>query len=175
MRRSGVSSFSLNKIRKILSREKKDVLVEYFTTKDNVYVFMISREVLRVEKSPLPREKLRCYCDSYLKKVVDYAGNYDIESTWLELSSHLIEPISKELSTADFIYFIPHGLLHYLPLHALELWREPVIKQHPVAYSPLCFYNPILQRQRQRIIESLLFLRWRFSMGGRLRSRNLRD
>ena len=40
------------------------------------------------------------------------------------------------MSDADLIYFVPYGLLHYLPLHALELNGEPLIKNHPVVYSP---------------------------------------
>ena len=56
-----------------------------------------------------------------------YIGN-----TWMDISSYLIDLISQYLSDADLIYFVPYGLLHYLPLHALELNGEPLIKNHPV-------------------------------------------
>jgi CHAT domain-containing protein len=40
------------------------------------------------------------------------------------------------LSQARLIYFVPYGLLHYIPIHALELNGDPLIKNHAVAYSP---------------------------------------
>jgi CHAT domain-containing protein len=34
------------------------------------------------------------------------------------------------------IYFVPYGWLHYIPMHALELNSEPLIKKHAILYSP---------------------------------------
>jgi len=35
----------------------------------------------------------------------------------------------------DLIYFVPYDQLHYLPLHALLLNREPLIKNYQVVYT----------------------------------------
>jgi len=40
------------------------------------------------------------------------------------------------LSEKDLIYFIPYGFLHYIPIHALHLNGEPIIKNHTVCYCP---------------------------------------
>jgi len=71
-----------------------------------------------------------------MSMLIFYSPFQDIGDTWLGLSDYLIEHISEYLCEGDLIYFVPYGLLHYLPIHALELNGEPVIKKHPVAYSP---------------------------------------
>jgi|GEM_PF-1663677 len=40
------------------------------------------------------------------------------------------------LGDASLVYFIPHGFLHLLPLHALTVNGEPFIAQRAVAYAP---------------------------------------
>ncbi|GAH04847.1 unnamed protein product, partial [marine sediment metagenome] len=74
--------------------------------------------------------------ENYWRGVVEYLDFDDIGSNWLDLSRYLIEPISEYLTKESLIYFVPYNLLHYLPLHALELNGEPLIKNNPVAYLP---------------------------------------
>lgn len=129
----------LNKIQQMLSSQKKDVvLIEYFITKDRTFIFVLSSRDKKLHVVPIPAsaEKLGLYLENYWREVVDYPINKDIGDTWLGLSDYLIEPISEYLAEGDLIYFVPYGPLHYLPLHALELKGEPLIKRHPVAYSP---------------------------------------
>jgi hypothetical protein len=127
---------SLGKMQSILSEKEKfnhgnsTVLVEYFVTADKIFIFVISPREFHIKTVQLSSKKLT-------REVVNFPffkGN--IGSTWLELSSYLIEPISEYLSHANLIYFVPYGLLHYIPVHALELYDEPLIKNHAVAYSP---------------------------------------
>ena len=132
----------LNKIQNILSQKGNNhdnatALVEYFTTKNRTFIFVISAQEFHIKTIELSSEKLASYIQNYWREVVNYPfykGN--IGSTWLELSSYLIEPISEYLSHAHQIHFVPYGLLHYIPLHALELNDYPLIKNHAVAYSP---------------------------------------
>lgn len=44
--------------------------------------------------------------------------NYSIQS----LSQYLIQPISDFLSNASLIYFVPHDILHYIPLHPITFF-----------------------------------------------------
>ena len=129
---------SLNKIQKMLASQKNMVLLEYFTTKDSVFIFVVSSRdnQLHVETVPISAKKRYRYVENYLREVVNYLYLEDIGNTWLELSYYLIKPISKYLVKGDVIYFVPYGLLHYLPMHALQLDGEPLIRRHPVAYSP---------------------------------------
>jgi CHAT domain-containing protein len=91
------------------------------------------------------------YLDNYQEEVIDYANfrmsNKTFTNKWLELSKYLITPISIYLTNSKIIYFVPHGFLHYLPLHALLLNKEPLIKTHPVVYSSS---NSLLQFYRNK-------------------------
>ena len=125
---------SLSKIQEILSHKRNSVLVEYFLTKDMMFIFLVTPQEFHIKTTQLSTEKLNRYIENYWREVVEYHGA--IGSTWLDLSSYLIEPISEYLSKSDMIYFVPYGLLHYIPLHVLELNGETLIKKHAVAYSP---------------------------------------
>ena len=130
---------SLNKIQDMLFSQKRDAaLVEYFITKNEIFIFVISSKdkKLHIEHVPISIEKLLRYLENYGREVVNYPDFQDIGDTWQSLSSYLIEPVSEYLTEGDLIYFVPSGPLHYLPIHALELNGEPLIKKHPVAYSP---------------------------------------
>jgi CHAT domain-containing protein/tetratricopeptide (TPR) repeat protein len=130
---------SLGKVQDMLSFQKRDsVIIEYFATDKEIFIFVISSKnrELHVKSVPLSAEKLVRYADDYWKEVVNYRSYGEIGSAWLDLSNYLIKPVSEFLSNQDLIYFVPYGLLHYLPLHALELAGNPLIKTHPVAYSP---------------------------------------
>ena len=130
---------SLDKIKNMLSSQKKDViLIEYFITEDMVIIFVVSSKdnELHIKTVPLSVEKLNHYLENYWREVVGYPDLQDIGNTWLRLSDYLIQPISEYLTGGELIYFVPCNSLHYLPLHALELKDEPLIKRHPVAYSP---------------------------------------
>jgi CHAT domain-containing protein len=124
-----------NKVKELLSFEKRGaVLLEYFVTRDKLFIFVVSKKGLHVEPVPLAEEKLLRYVDSYFKEVIKFRG--DIGDTWLDLSQYLIEPVSEYLNKGDLIYFIPYGTLHYLPMHALNINGEPLIQGHPVCYAP---------------------------------------
>ena len=130
---------SFNKIQDMLSSQPRDaVLIEYFITENKIFIFVVSSKdkELHIETVPIAAKKLNRYLNNYWREVVNHPGFKDIGDTWLGLSNYLIEPISKFLTEGDLIYFVPYGSLHYLPLHALELNGEPLIKKHPVAYAP---------------------------------------
>ncbi len=130
---------SLSKIQDMLYLHKRDtVLVEYFVATEKLFIFVVSSrdKELYVETVPISQEKLRRYVENYWRSVAKYSDFMDIGDSWLCIGSYLIDPISKYLVKGDLIYFIPYGLLHYLPLHALQLNGEPLIKNHSVTYSP---------------------------------------
>ena len=52
-----------------------------------------------------------------------------------ELYDELIAPISPRLKASHLI-FVPHGLLHYVPFHALFDGSQHLIDRHTVSYSP---------------------------------------
>ncbi len=52
-----------------------------------------------------------------------------------ELYDELVAPIVSRLK-ASHLVFIPHGLLHYLPFHALFDGKQHLIDRYTVSYSP---------------------------------------
>ena len=138
MRRAKPLSF--DKIQKLLTSQKKDtVLIEYYVTDKETFIFVVTskNKKLHVKTVPLSTMELAKFKESFesevAKKVPNRNGN---GKKWIELSKYLIEPISEFLTENELVYFVPFGMLHYLPLHALELNGEPLIKNHPVAYIP---------------------------------------
>ncbi|GAG68707.1 unnamed protein product [marine sediment metagenome] len=132
-------TLSLVELQDILTSQKKDiVLIEYFIAYDKVFIFIVSsrNKNLYIEQVPISQERLNLYIENYRRSVVRYLDPEDIGDSWLGLSNYLIDPISKYLTKGDLIYFIPYGLLHYLPLHVLKMNGEPLIKNNPVAYLP---------------------------------------
>jgi len=130
-------SFPLYKIQDVIS-EKRNViiLVEYFLIKDKIFIFVASPDELHTKTIQLSEKELDNYVESYRREVVGYSNFGHIGNTWSELSTYLIKPMSEYLHKNTLIYFVPYGLLHYIPLHALDLDGEPLIKNHPVIYSP---------------------------------------
>jgi CHAT domain-containing protein len=130
---------SLDELRDMLPQQKRDVvLIEYFTTPEETYIFLVSSrdKELHVKTVPLSENKLRLYFENYWREVVNHPRYGDIGESWLALGEYLIDPVSEHLTEGDLVYFVPHGVLHYLPLHALRLNEEPLIVNHPVSYSP---------------------------------------
>jgi tetratricopeptide (TPR) repeat protein len=115
------------------SRAQNVVVVEYYTTDTDVFIFVLSKELFDVVVVPLSNETLYRLVSEYLSGVTSYPFFGD-GNAWRTLSIYLLAPISHFLIGADLIYFIPHGLIHYVPLHALEINRECLIEQYPVAY-----------------------------------------
>ena len=52
-----------------------------------------------------------------------------------ELHRLLIEPVRSRLD-AEHLIVVPHGLLHYVPFHALEKDAQPLIADFVVSYAP---------------------------------------
>src|ERR1051325_828594 len=51
------------------------------------------------------------------------------------LYEELIAPIASRLN-AKHLVFVPHGLLHYVPFHALYDGKQHIIDRHTVSYAP---------------------------------------
>ncbi len=86
---------------------------------------------LNVVNVSLSEKNLREYVEYFEKEVLNYDPKVgEVGESWLELSNYLIKPIQSLLTANDLICFVPYGLLHSLPLHALELEGE--------RYNELC-------------------------------------
>ena len=122
------------------------LLVEYFQVRDRILLCLLGRETLEIVPVTLqPRiagllrllqfqlSKFRLG-PQYLETVHDSL----LQSTQAhlkELYDELIAPVASRL-TAKHLIFVPHGLLHYVPFHALFDGSQHLIDRHTVSYSP---------------------------------------
>jgi len=112
------------------------LLAEYFTTGDSTFMFMMRAEYDEPAVLTIPisaDEALR-----FARK--SFAGERSARSVeldaWQERFGALVAPVAGHCAEGDVIWFVPHGPLHYLPLHALQVEGRYLIERNPVCYAP---------------------------------------
>jgi CHAT domain-containing protein len=122
------------------------LLIEYFRVKDRILVCLLGPETLEI----LPIT-LQSRVAGSLRLLQFQLSKFRLNPQYLELfkdslvqSTHahltelyqeLIAPVASRLK-ASHLVFVPHGLLHYVPFHALYDGTEHLIERHTVSYSP---------------------------------------
>ena len=122
------------------------LLVEYFRIQDRILVCLLGRETLEIlpvtlqtrvadflrllqfqlSKFRLNRQYLEAFKDSLVQST---------QAHLTELYHELIAPVAARLKASHLI-FVPHGLLHYVPFHALYDGHQHLIDRYTVSYSP---------------------------------------
>lgn len=112
------------------------VLAEYFVGEEQTLLFLVSaaNENPLIEAFDLPAEAALGHAlDSF--GGMGGARSVDLGS-WQEWFGQLIAPIVQHTDEGDLVWFVPHGPLHYLPLHALRIGGRFLIERNPVCYTP---------------------------------------
>jgi len=132
------------KIRAALAADT--LLVEYFRIRDRIHVCLLGPRTIEVlpltlesrvagllrllqfqlSKFHLTRQYLETFQDSLVQAT---------QAHLKELYAELIAPVAGRLQARHLI-FVPHGLLHYVPFHALFDGSQHLIDRHTVSYSP---------------------------------------
>ncbi|HLW86557.1 MAG TPA: CHAT domain-containing tetratricopeptide repeat protein [Candidatus Sulfotelmatobacter sp.] len=122
------------------------LLVEYFQVRDRILVCLLGRttleivpvtletsisRVLRLLQFQLSKFRLG---PQYLETVHDSLLQ-TTQAHLKELYNELLAPVAPKLK-AKHLVFVPHGLLHYVPFHALFDGEQHVIDRHTVSYAP---------------------------------------
>lgn len=122
------------------------LLVEYFRVRDRILVCLLGEgkiEILpatlesriagllrllqfQLSKFHLTPEYVESFQDSFVQAT---------QSHLKELYDELIAPVADHLQ-AKHLIFVPHGLLHYVPFHALFDGSQHLIDRYTVSYSP---------------------------------------
>jgi CHAT domain-containing protein len=121
-------------------------LVEYFSVQDRVLGCVLSRSGLQVFPLTLQTrvQKLLQLLQFQLSKFrldPQYVNAFHdslLESTQAHLKSlyqELLAPLRSSLH-AKHLVFVPHGLLHYVPMHALHDGNGYLIDQFSISYAP---------------------------------------
>ena len=116
------------------------ILLEYFVLQDRVLLFVGCEELEtpRVYEIDIARDTLSHWAfilgDLEVREPHDLADwNLDEWQSQLKL---LVQPVERWSEEGDTLWIVPHGDLHLLPLHALEVNGRYIIDRNPVCYSP---------------------------------------
>lgn len=122
------------------------LLVEYFQVSDRVFACLLGSETLEIVPVTLETKVA-----SLLRLLQFQLSKFRLDPQYVEafrdplaqvtqahlkeLYDELIAPIAPQLK-ASHLVFVPHGLLHYIPFHALFDGAQYLIDRHTVSYSP---------------------------------------
>ena len=111
------------------------LLAEYFIIGEKVVLFLLGTgdTLVKVRPIGLSEPELRSVTEPWLRMISQGLAT-DVES--LEAASPLIEPVLESCAPGDLILFVPHGIVHRLPLHAIPAGGQRLIERNPVIYSP---------------------------------------
>jgi len=138
------SAMSMEQIRSALPSDT--ALVEFFSAQDRSIACVLTRDNLQVCQVTVQTriQKLLQLLQFQMSKFrldpqyVATFGQALLESTQAHLKSlyqELIAPI-RHLLEARHVVFVPHGLLHYVPFHALHDGESYLIDRFAISYAP---------------------------------------
>lgn len=139
-----VSTVTLEQIR--ASLQPGTALVEYFRTQDRILACVLTREDLHIVPVTVPA-RIQKLLQMLQLQVSKFRLNPEYLTTFSEplriateahlknLYQELIAPV-RPLLEAKHLVFVPHGLLHYLPFHALHDGEAFLIDRFSISYAP---------------------------------------
>ena len=109
---------NLPDIKRALPRDV--AVIQYFSTAEELYVFVVTKENFRIHSVPISKVNLD-------KKAVKFARRIRLpkkavdkfETLAKELHTVLVEPIRQDIASKSTLVFIPSGKLNILPFAAL--------------------------------------------------------
>jgi CHAT domain-containing protein/lipopolysaccharide biosynthesis regulator YciM len=122
------------------------LLVEYFQVRDRILLCLLGPKTLEIVPVTLEARvagllRLLQFQLSKFRLGTEYLETVHeslLQTTQAhlkELYDELIGPVAPKLK-AKHLIFVPHGLLHYVPFHALFDGAEHLIDRYTVSYSP---------------------------------------
>jgi len=160
------SNVSLDQIRETLSTDT--ALVEFFCVQDRVLACVLDRDDLRIFPVTLQSrvQKLMQLLQFQLSKFrldPQYVSTFQeslLQSTQAHLKSlyqELIAPV-RDLLKAKHLVFVPHGLLHYVPFHALHDGESYLVDRFSISYAPSASIYALCQQKQANTWGSSLIM-----------------
>lgn len=115
-----VAPLTLKEIQAVLSETPDTILLDYYTTSDEVHLWV-------VDNKSIHHQKLEIHPKQLAEKIEEYRihlKNSDLPLQALSrlsstLYNVLIEPVAAHLDNKNYFGIIPHGPLHYIPFETL--------------------------------------------------------
>jgi CHAT domain-containing protein/tetratricopeptide (TPR) repeat protein len=123
------------------SRWNRILLAEYYFNSDLLTLFIVGADI----PGPVPkvikfsRDEVMRFTQSAFG--TDTSGEPGVrpvfdQAEFQSLFRPFVAPIAKYSQPGDLLWIVPHGFLHYVPLHAVEIDGQPLIARNPVVYTP---------------------------------------
>ncbi|MDY7075909.1 MAG: CHAT domain-containing protein [Chloroflexota bacterium] len=138
-------------------------LVEFYTLPEKIIAFILrsGEQAPAVAQVPMSQARLLRHVQNYWREVTEYPRHGDIGQHWQEVAGPLLDGVLPYLQGVELVYLVAHGLLNYLPLHALRVQGSYLIDHFPVAYAPsAAVLSRVVQRtagmERSKPIQALV-------------------
>jgi CHAT domain-containing protein len=95
------------------------MLVQYAPLGDQLYVFLVSKENVKIVIAPAKPEELWKKIKTLRKQITSGESGAPLAKNLVALYDSLISPIESDLEPVKVVAFIPNQLLFYLPMQAL--------------------------------------------------------
>lgn len=161
------ASIDLPHLQRLLAPD--ETVIEYFSTGGKLSAFVITSESVRAQRYLIDEreaEELLETLQFQMEKFIldpDYIKRYimrletSVRSPLGSLYKSLIAPLADQLRGRR-LTIIPHGLLHYVPFHALYDGERYLIEHNEISYAPsLAVYMNCLLKQSSSSGPILLF------------------
>jgi CHAT domain-containing protein len=154
-REAGAAPVSLQSVRDCLPQDA--ALIEYFAVKDQFIAAVVTREGIEIVPVTVVSRVLNLvrmlhFQISKFRLGADYVRTFEkplLEATLAHLGQlyeELLAPLRGRLR-AKHLVVVPHGLLHYVPFHALFDGAGYVIDSFTVSYAPSAGIFALCQRK----------------------------
>ncbi|WP_246039220.1 CHAT domain-containing protein [Dictyobacter alpinus] len=142
------------------------LLVEYYLTDQDLYIFQLTRESVTVSSVPGAVPQLeRLY--SLWRTNLDLSGRaamtsdqgqafHSLQGNSLGLLKRLYDlllaPISAQIQHCRHLTVVPYGMLHYIPFHCLYDGTQFVIERTELSYLPSASLMDICRKRGQSVL-----------------------
>jgi CHAT domain-containing protein len=125
--------------------DEDTLLVEYFTVHETPYAFLLTAHdvsVIRLEVNLKTIETLLQRLQLNLRAVPKSAPNQraalaaNAQALLAQLYDALLAPLEYQLTDYPKLLIVPHGILHYVPFHALHDGTSYLLEMHEIGYLP---------------------------------------
>jgi CHAT domain-containing protein len=125
--------------------EAGTALIEYFWVHGKLIAFLVTHDSVQVTQLPADRTRLQQTAQLLTLNLSAVPGSSSERVVTLErnacrllrqLHEWLIAPFAAKLAAYPRLIIVPHGPLHYLPIHALYDGERFLLEQHEISYLP---------------------------------------
>jgi hypothetical protein len=142
------------------------LLVEYFYSRGQLIAFLLTAQELQVRRLYVDNVQvqrliqflwlnLRATARCGLGLVPSLKAN--ARGILQQLHELLVAPMADALAVHPRLIVVPHGLLHYLPFHALHDGHTYLLERHEVSYLPAASLLRFCQRARPATSKVVVF------------------